>query len=461
MRLRQSLLRLAAGAVAIGAVGACGGLAQLEKSFDGPVNETARFLLAVALIIFIAHLLGYAARLLRQPPVVGEILGGLLLGPSVLHAALPKVGDWFFTRQVGLSLGMISQLGLAIFMLLLGCELDFAQAHVRGSAAVILVVGSMGLPYAAGVGLALTEHRLIAGAGPAGGCTVAFFGLALSITALPVLARVLYDFNLGQTRAGVMSLAGAAFGDAVVWGSLAVILGLRASAHPLVAMAIITAFVLLTFVWVRPLVAWAVVRWSQRAEGKGQFLPLGLLAGCLCYATITQSLGLDPAVGAFLFGMVVPRRVPAIERIKQQLQGFVIVILLPLYFASVGMSTSITLVGGSASNLVLALTVLLAAFSAKLIGAAGAAGMAGMPGKEALRVGVLMNCRGVTELVVAMIGFQYHLINSLGLAVLVLVALITTVATGPLLGLLGTIQVTSGFAVVPRPSPAATPEPYP
>lgn len=437
MRLSPNAARLVAGGVVIGVVGACGGWAELQTSFGGAANETARFLLAVALIVAVAHLLGRLLGLVGQPPVIGEILGGLLLGPSVLHAAFPRVSDWFFTKQVDGSLGMISQLGLAIFMLLLGCELDYAQARLRGSALSVLVAGSMGLPFAVGVGLALSEHRLIAGTGSPAGYTIVFFGLALSITALPVLARVLLDFNLRHTRAGIVALAGAAFGDAVAWGSLTIILGLRNSSHPLVAMAVITAFVALTLLWVRPVLAWLVARWLRRTEDGGQFLPVALLAGCLCYAVITQSLGLDTAVGAFLFGMVVPRRVLAIERLKKQLQGFVIVILLPLYFASIGMSTPINLIGGSVSTLMLTLMVLLVAFATKFAGASGAAKLAGIPGREALRVGVLMNCRGVTELVVAMIGFQNHLINSLDLAILVLMALVTTAATGPFIRLSG------------------------
>src|SRR5262249_21739368 len=156
-----------------------------------------------------------------------------------------------------------------------------------------------------------------------------------------------------------------------------------------------------------------------------------LVAGALGFAAMTQMVGLHPVIGAFLFGIIVPRDSQALAHIRRELEGFTLVVLLPLFFAGIGMKTAVGLIGGNTGNWLLFLGVLAVAIVTKLIGATGGARIAGLDREDSLRLGVLMNCRGVTELVVASIGYQYHLINQLGLTILVLVALITTAFTFP------------------------------
>jgi Kef-type K+ transport system membrane component KefB len=142
-------------------------------------------------------------------------------------------------------------------------------------------------------------------------------------------------------------------------------------------------------------------------------------------------------IGAFLFGVLVPRDVPAVEELNDRLRGFTMAVLLPLFFAGIGLATSIGLLGGDWTRWLFLVVVVVTAAGAKFIGSSGAARLAGLPARESLRLGALLNCRGVTEIVVAAIGWQYHIINDLGLTVLVLVALVTTAMTGPLMNLLG------------------------
>jgi len=170
----------------------------------------------------------------------------------------------------------------------------------------------------------------------------------------------------------------------------------------------------------------------------GPVLPVVLVAGAFMFAAATQFIHLHPVIGAFLFGLAVPRDCAVVERANQQLQGFTLAILLPLFFAGAGLGTSVALIGSSAAHWLLFLAILVVAQVTKVAGAGGSALLAGAAPRDALRIGVLMNCRGVTEIVVAAIGLEYGLINELGFTILVLTAIITTASTGPLMRWLDT-----------------------
>ncbi|MFC4852220.1 cation:proton antiporter [Actinophytocola glycyrrhizae] len=390
-----------------------------------PGDPVARFLFSVAVILLVCHVFGAVLKRFGQPPVLGEVVGGLVLGPSVLGLLWPSSQGWLFPEPVLTALNHAAQLGLIVFMFLLGCEL---RTDRIGSRRVVgaTVLGGMGLPFAAGAGVALAAPAL----GGGGTGFVLFFGLALSITALPVLARILVDLGLADTRLGATALSSAAVGDGVAWFGLTVILagtGLSGTGDVATTAGLAVALVVATVLCVRPALRALVARVSST-----QLLLGTLVVGAIGYAGVTSLIGLHPVIGAFLFGVAVPRNVPAVTRIGEQLQGFAIGILLPLFFAGVGLSTSVGLLGESAGNWLLFLLVLAVATVAKFVGTGGAACLAGLPVRESVRLGALMNCRGVTELVVATIGLQYGFVNELGFTILVLVAVLTTAATGPL-----------------------------
>jgi Kef-type K+ transport system membrane component KefB len=297
----------------------------------------------------------------------------------------------------------------------------------------------MGLPFAAGLLLAIASRSLIAGSSAHPAAFMLFVGLAISVTALPVLARILIDLRLQRTPEGVIALSSAAIGDGVAWAVLTLTLALSSmdsGAGAGTTLALTAALVLMTFLVVRPALA-AGVRWLETRNRAGQLLLPLLAAGALALGAISELIGLHAVIGAFLFGTVLPRNSNAIAQVTRQMQGFAVIILLPLFFAGVGLNTSIWLLGGDAGAWLLLGAVLVVATGAKFAGAGGGALLAGMRGREVWRLGALMNCRGVTELVVASIGWNYGLINSLGLTVLVLMALVTTAATGPLLRVFG------------------------
>jgi Kef-type K+ transport system membrane component KefB len=423
---RQSWAGIAGGLVVLAGAAALWGPALVRGRPGDPV---ARFLFSVAVILLVCHVCGALLRRFGQPAVLGEVIGGLVLGPSVLGLVWPGSQGWLFPEPVLDALGYAAQLGLIVFMFLLGCELRTDRIGGRRLVGAT-VAGGMGLPFAAGVVIAVAAPVL--GSGSAG--FVLFFGLALSITALPVLARILVDLGLADSRLGATALSAAAVGDGVAWLVLTVILagtGLSGTGDVATTAGLAVALVVVTFLCVRPALRALVTRVQS-----AQLLLGALVVGAIGYAALTQLIGLHPVIGAFLFGVVVPRGAPAVTRIGEQLQGFAIAILLPLFFAGVGLSTSVGLLGGSATHWLLFALVLAAATVTKLVGAGGAARLAGLPARDAVRLGALMNCRGVTELVVATIGLQYGLLSELGFTILVLVAVITTAATGPLVHLL-------------------------
>ena len=401
------------------------------------VDPLARFFIALALIVLLCHLLGGLLRKLGQPGVIGEILGGIVLGPSVFGALWPDGRVWMFPPEVVAALEMAAQLGLVIFMFVLGCQLHVHHARVHRKAVGFVVAGGMVLPFAGGLAVAAPAQSLLAGPVPHSVTYLLFFGLAASITALPVLARILVDLGLDTKELGVVAVTSAAIGDGIAWLVLTGILaatgngGTESIIITAGLAASLTAFIVLC---VRPTLAW-MLRYAPRRPAADQLLLPLLVSGAIGFATATHLIGLHPVIGAFLFGLAIPRESAVVARINRQLHGFTVLVLLPLFFAGIGLSTSIGLLGGSAGQLLLFGLLLVVAVVTKFAGAAGGARLAGMPPRDALQIGALMNCRGVTELVVATIGLQAQIINTLGFTILVLIALITTATTGPLMKL--------------------------
>jgi len=391
-----------------------------------PAEPITRFLLGVAAILLVCHVFGALLRRVGQPAVLGEIIGGLLLGPSAFGLVAPQARDWLFPSHILSALDTAAQLGLIVFLFLLGCELRLGAIE-RKRVVAATVLGGTGLPFLAGAVVAIFAGPAMAGSSGTAVTHVLFIGLALSITALPVLARILVDLRIDRSDVGVIALTSAAVGDGLTWIVLAVVMAMAGAgdaAQLLPRLGLAVAFLLVMLLCVRPAVAVLVRRITS-----DQALVAALVIGAVASAALAQQIDVHPMIAAFLFGTLIPRT-DAVSRVSEQLQGFTITILLPLFFAGVGLKTSFGLVGGDLGRWLLFGLVLVAATGSKFVGAGGGARLVGVSPRKAMQLGTLMNCRGITELVVATVGLQAGLINAYGFTVLVLVAVITTAVTG-------------------------------
>jgi Kef-type K+ transport system membrane component KefB len=285
--------------------GALACVALFNGSTRSPVTQ---FLFAMAIIVLVCNLLGSLCARLGQPAVVGEILGGLLLGSSGIGLVWPHAARWLFPPGTLTTLNLVAQLGLVTFMFLLGCELRVTGGRREGRAVAWITLASTGLPFA--VGLLLAGPARVALAGKAGGLAYyAFVGLALSITALPVLARILVDLNLKDSRLGVLALSCAAAGDGTAWGLFAIVLAIAGGRGAVGVRSIVVlggTLTLVTFILVRPGLT-MLSNYAQRAPRAERLtLPI-LISAALAYAAATEFIGLHPVIGAFAFGVVVPR----------------------------------------------------------------------------------------------------------------------------------------------------------
>jgi Kef-type K+ transport system membrane component KefB len=412
-------------------------------------SETARLLLALAVIVVAARLVAAVFTRLRQPAVIGEILAGILLGPSVLGRLCPGVMRTLLPPTVAPSLSMLAQLGVVVYMFLVGLNLDLSLLRTRAHAAVAVSHASIVVPFTLGTALSLLLYEHLSSASVPFTDFALFCGVAMSVTAFPVLARILSDRGIDRTRIGVIALSCAAVDDITAWCLLAFVIGVvKMHTAAAVATSLLTlAYLLLMIYGVRPLLA-RTIRAREPAGGQGELGKASLaliLAGLLVSALATEAIGVHAVFGAFMLGAVIPHDSKVAPELIRRLEDFVVVLLLPVYFAFTGMRTQIGLISGAGHWALCALIVLTACLG-KFGGSLFAARFTGLPWRESAALGVLMNTRGLMELVVLNIGLDLGVISPTLFAMLVIMALVTTMATTPILD-----------AIIARPSPAAAP----
>ncbi|MFI1471835.1 cation:proton antiporter [Streptomyces wuyuanensis] len=376
------------------------------------------------------------AALLRkfgQPPVIGEIAMGIVLGPSLLGWLWPEAQHWLFPAAVLPYTSVLGQIGLLGFMFLVGLELDLGA--LRGSSRTAVAVSQAGMLVPLGLG-ALLAFPLYGRLAPDGVGFVPFtlfMAVAMSVTAFPVLARILVDRGLYGTPLGALAMACAAVDDVAAWCLLALVVALTAAGSPfdaLSAAGLTVAFGAAMVLVVRPLLArWAARGRADRAND-GVVMVL-LFSGLSLSALATDLIGVHTLFGAFLFGVATPRGHRRVEASAARLRAVVVPLLLPLFFVHTGLSTEIGALAAEPSQWLWTGALLAVAVLGKWGGAAGAARVCGRPWREAMSIGALMNCRGLTELVVLTIGLELGVIGPDLFTMLVLVALITTAVTAP------------------------------
>ena len=418
-----------------------GGSAQVTNIRHSAVHVILHVLATLAAVIGLGYLLGRLCRHIGQPAVIGEVIAGILLGPSLLGAISPGAMHALIPSaqvdpggQVTAALMTISQLGVLLYMFLVGLELNAAQLRHHAHAAVAISHASIIAPFLLGATLALWLYPIVSHPGVPFTSFALFMGVAMAITAFPVLARILADRNLQSTRLGAMALACAAADDVSAWCLLALVVGVTQAqvGEALLVSALALIFVGVTFLIVRPL----AIRWCHRLDVQAGPLPpaavVGGFAAVLLAALTTELIGVHAVFGAFLLGAVIPHESRLAQEFLAKLREPVTVLLLPAFFAFTGMRTQIGLVSGW-GNWVICAIILLVATMGKFGGTLVAARLTGQSWRDASALGVLMNTRGLMELIVLNIGLDLGVISPTLFAMMVLMALATTMATAPIL----------------------------
>lgn len=437
-----ALLALAAGALALiqrrGAtlVAPVARVAAAHAPATAAAPLLPRVLLALLVVVAAARLMGALFRRLGQAAVVGEVVAGIMLGPSLLGRVAPDAAALLFPREVTPHLSIVGQLGVVLFMFLVGVELDTAALLRRSRASVAISHASIAAPFLMGAALALWAYPRFSHRGVPFPHFALFLGAAMSVTAFPVLARILAERRMQRSPLGVIALGCAAVDDATAWCLLALIVGVaRARAGGgLVTVAGAAAYVAVMLLVVRPLVERFVHARERRAAPVGSDLAV-VLGALLASALAAEAAGVHALFGAFLLGALVPHDSAVARDLTERLEGLTVSLLLPAYFASTGLRVQIGLVTGASQWLACAAIVLVAC-AGKFGGTMAAARYTGLGWRDAATLGVLMNTRGLMELVVLNVGLDLGLLSPTLFAMMVLMAVATTLLTAPALGLL-------------------------
>ncbi|MEX1656952.1 cation:proton antiporter [Streptomyces pseudovenezuelae] len=390
-------------------------------------HQTTSLLLSLAAIVLLARLLGALTRRLGQPAVIGEVLAGVALGPTLFHGAM---SDALFPQAVRPLLGALAAVGIAVFMFLVGLEWDSAMIRGRGSIAVTVSLGSIVVPFGLGVLLAL---GLMDDYGKGDRTAfMLFMGIAMSITAFPVLARILTDRGMTRTPLGVMALACASIGDVLAWALLAVVVAVGNSGGAAQWRVLLAVPYLLGMLFVlRPLLHRFAARRPQVRLTPTVFACI--IAGLLLSAAATEWVGLHYIFGAFLFGAILPRN--GTERLHTEMNNrlgqMTATLLLPVFFLVAGFKVDLSkLDAGSVGALTL---IMIVAVGGKFIGAFAAARLHRMAARQSAALATLMNTRGLTELIVLNVGLKLGFLDQDLYSLMVVMAVLTTAMTGPLL----------------------------
>ncbi|KAM0948255.1 putative cation/H+ exchanger, sodium/solute symporter superfamily [Dioscorea sansibarensis] len=404
---------------------------------DNPLNFAFPLLIIqTILVLLLSRSLALLFKPLRQPKVIAEIVGGILLGPSALgrnQAYMQRIFPAWSTTI----LESVANIGLLFFLFIVGLDLNLRSMKRSGRRALSIAIAGIALPFSLGVGVAFILRHSIPGEHSVGyGPFLVFMGVALSITAFPVLARILAELKLLNTPLGETAMAAAAFNDVAAWILLALAIAISGGDHrksPLVSLLVLASgvvFVLVEMVLVKPVMAWV----AKRAEGREAESEIWIsltLAGVLVSGFMTDMIGIHSIFGAFVFGLTVPKEGEFAGILIERIEDFVTGLLLPLYFASSGLKTNMaTISGGRAWGLVV--LVIAVASAGKIIGTFLVALGCKMPVKEAFTLGVIMNTKGLVELIVLNIGKEKKVLNDETFAIMVVMALFTTFLTTPL-----------------------------
>ncbi|WGV24888.1 cation:proton antiporter [Halotia branconii] len=391
-------------------------------------------LVEVLIVIGLSRLVGLAFKSIKQPLVIGEIVAGIMLGPSLFGLIAPGIAATLFPPETIPFLNVLSQVGLIFFMFLIGLELNPKYLSGNLQAAILTSNVSIIVPFSLATVLSLLLYPLVSNANVSFTAFALFLGAAMSITAFPVLARIITENNLQGTRLGTLALTCAAVDDVTAWCLLAVAIAVArtgnfAGAIPTIIESLIYIGFMLT------LGRWFLQRlavYYRRTGRLNQLVLAGIYMAVVASALITELIGIHLIFGAFLLGAAMPKNAGLVRELAVKTEDFVLIFLLPIFFAYSGLRTQIGLLNRPQLWLLCA-SILGVAIAGKYIGTYVAARFSGIDKREASALGWLMNTRGLTELIVLNIGLELGVISPLLFTMLVVMALVTTFMTSPLL----------------------------
>lgn len=391
-----------------------------------------RVLVALAAVVIGGQIFGWLFAFVNQPPVIGEVVVGILLGPSLIGA---KWSGLILPTSIQPIIGGIAQLGVILYMFIVGLELNASLLRSRARLALTISHAGIAVPFVLGATLAVWLYPLLGSRDVPFTDFALFMAIAMSVTAFPVLARILTDWHMARSDLGVLALCCAATGDLTAWCLLAFIVGVvKAQAGGWLVVAAGTMAYIAAMYWiVRPAVNGMARRWDR--EPLPRVAVASVLVALLLSALATEAIGIHAIFGAFLLGAVVPHDSAVARSLSKQLEQLVTVLLLPAFFAFTGMRTRLDLVSGLDQWLICGLIILVATVG-KFGGTLLSGRLMGLDWRFATALGALMNTRGLMELIVLNIGLDLGIISPTLFSMLVLMALVTTLATAPVVRLL-------------------------
>ena len=391
-------------------------------------------LLQIIAIIFTARVFGFLFRKIGQPTVIGEIAAGIFLGPSVLGLTFPSYNAFLFPQNSLGILQLFTQLGLMLFMFVVGMEVDLKILKSKAGNAIVISHASIIIPYTMGMGLAYFLYKKYAPANTDFLSFSLFIGIAMSITAFPVLARIIKERNMGSTRIGNLAITCAAADDITAWCILAAVISIAKAGSAMSALftiALSILYVLAMFKIMRPILQKITNKWFYKENLTVNMLAfmIGIL---LISSFITELIGIHALFGAFLAGVIMPSTNNFRRLLIERTEYISITLLLPLFFAFSGLRTQIGLLNTIDAWMVCA-AILIVAIAGKFGGSFFAAKFVGESWKDSIIIGALINTRGLMELVVLNTGYDLGIISSEIFTMMVIMVLVTTCMTGPIL----------------------------
>lgn len=399
-------------------------------------HPLAILLLQIITIIFFARTFGFIFTKIGLPSVIGEIFAGLFLGPSFLSGWFPEFNSYLFPIESLGNLQFLSQVGLVLFMFVIGMELDLKVLKNKANDALMISHSSIFLSFSLGMLLAYTIYDNYAPENVPFLSFSLFMGTAMSITAFPVLARIIHERNLTKTKLGSLVITTAAIDDLTAWCLLATVIAIVKAGS--IAASLFTILLALLFVFVMLKMVQPFLKKMGEIFSNKEVMSLNVVAAIfgvlLISAFIAEIIGIHALFGAFLAGVIMPPSVNFRKIVIEKTESVALGLLLPLFFVFTGLRTQISLLN-EGHLWKLAALIISMAIAGKFIGSSLAARFTGQSWKNSMAIGALMNTRGLMELVVLNIGYDLGILSPEIFAIMVLMALVTTVMTGPMLDL--------------------------